>query len=398
MLKCASLAFLFLLTVGCGHPVTPPAPEARPVAIRVRPPQRVERPAYVAASGNVEAVLAVEAAFQVGGAVARVYVEEGWFVRKGQLLAELEPTDYRNAYQAATAQAEAARATAQKAEAGPRPQELEQARIDYERWADEHRRMKMLYERKSLPANDYRKVEAAYNAARQRYEMAREGTRREDVGAAQAAMRAAAAQADEARKRLADTRLNAPISGFIALRRVDPGETAGAGMPVFSIVDLNPVRVRAGIPEAEIGKVRQGAPATVIIPSLDNREFRGRVELIGVAAEPTSRTYPVRIVVPNPAHVLRAGMVAEARIEGAATVHALTVPGDAIVRDPQGATLVYVYFPDRQRVYARRVTAGGPIGTELEIRAGLSGTEQVVVAGQQKVNEGSRVEAAGVRP
>ncbi|HXK07199.1 MAG TPA: hypothetical protein VMS37_32695, partial [Verrucomicrobiae bacterium] len=120
-----------------------------------------------------------------------------------------------------------------------------------------------------------------------------------------------------------------------------------------------------------------------------------RVAIIGVAAEPASRTYTVKILVPNPGPVLLAGMVAEARIFGPAKIHALTIPAEAVVPDPQGAPNVFVYSPDRKRVYGRRVEVGSPVGKEVEIRSGLTGTEQVVVSGQQKVREGSLVEITG---
>ena len=100
------------------------------------------------------------------------------------MLAELDATDYRNAYDAAQGQADAAQAVDKKAQEGLRPQELEQARIDFERWQDEYKRMKFLYDHKSLAANDFEKIEAGYKAAQQRYEMARQGTRREDKEAA----------------------------------------------------------------------------------------------------------------------------------------------------------------------------------------------------------------------
>jgi RND family efflux transporter MFP subunit len=311
------------------------------------------------------------------------------------LLAEIEPTDYRNVFNAATGQKEAARAVAQKAEAGLRKQELEQARIDFERWQDEYKRMMFLVERKSLPPNDFQKIEAAYNASGERYQMAQEGTRKEDRAAAVAQANAADAQASEAQKGLDDTRLVAPISGNIGMRKVDPGQTVAAGTPVFSIIQLNPVKVRVGVPEAEIAKVRQGAPAEVTAPSLGGRSFKGKVAIIGVASEPTSRTYTVRILVPNPGPVLLAGMIAEARIFGPNKVHSLTIPAEAVVPDAQGAPNVYVYSPDRKRVYGRRVELGSPVGSEVEIRSGLRGNEQILVAGQQKVREGSVVEITG---
>jgi membrane fusion protein (multidrug efflux system) len=374
---------------------TQAASEPTAVPVQVRTPAVVERAESVTASGSVEGSETADVAFLVGGKVARVLVEEGQHVSKGQLLAEIEPTDYRNAFNAATAQKEAAVAVEQRADDGVRKQELEQARIEFERAEDEYQRMKFLVERKSLPPNDFQKIEAAYKAAKERYDMAQEGTRKEDRATATAQAHAADAQAAEERKRLDDTRLLAPISGSISMRKVDPGQTVAAGTAVFSMVELNPVKVRVGVPEAEIGKVKQGAAAEISVPSLDGRRFAGKVAIIGVMAEPASRTYTVKILVPNPGPVLLAGMVAEARIFGPAKIHALTIPAEAVVPDPQGAPNVYVYSPDRKRVYGRRVEVGSPVGKEVEIRSGVGGEDQIVVVGQQKVREGSLVEIAG---
>jgi RND family efflux transporter MFP subunit len=385
--------FVLLPLAGCKSKA--PIEADQPVPVRLRAPDRIQQPVSVAASGAVEANVTAQGAFQIAGRVARVLVDEGQPVAKGQVLAELDATDYRNAYDAARGQADAARAVDSKAQQGPRSQELEQTRIDYERWLDEYNRMKYLYDHQSLPANDFKKIEAGYQAAQQRYDMARQGTRVQDKEAAKGQFRAAAAGMHEARKRLADCQLRAPIAGFVGVRHLDVGNTVAAGMPVIGVLDLNPVKVRIAVPESEIGKVRQGARATVSIPSLGGRQFEGKVEAVGVAADPASRTYTVKITVPNPQHVLRAGMVAEARIYGTAIVHALTVPGDAVVRDAHGVTNVYVYEPTRQRVYARRVEAGAPINNEIEVRGGLNGSEQVVVAGQQNVHEGSSVKVIG---
>jgi multidrug efflux pump subunit AcrA (membrane-fusion protein) len=378
---------------GCGPKV--PLAVDQPVPVLLRKPNRVQQPVSVAASGAVEANVTAQGAFQIAGRVAKVFVEEGQAVQKGQVLAELDATDYRNGYDAAKGQADAAEAVNSKAQEGLRSQELEQARIDYERWLDEYNRMKYLYDHKSLAANDFKKIEAAYQAAQQKYDMAKQGTRVQDKEAATGQFHAAAAQMHEAQKHLADCQLRAPIAGFVGMRRIDVGDTVGAGMPVIGVLDLNPVKVRVAIPESEIGKVQQGARATVTIPSLDGKQFEGKVEAVGVTADPASRTYVVKIAVQNPERLLRAGMVAEARIYNSKMVNAITVPGGAIVHDPQGVALMYVYSPERQRVYAKRVDVGGPIGNEVEILGGLTGGEQVVVAGQQNVREGSLARIIG---
>jgi len=395
LLLCVVVVVCLAALTSCRWEAKAALEEPRPVPVQVRTPTLVERLESVSASGSVEGSETADVAFEVGGRVVKVLVEEGQYVTKGQLLAEIEPTDYRNSFNAAAAQKEAANALAQKADAGLRKQELEQARIDLERWKDEYTRMKFLVDRQSLPPNDFQKIEAAYNASKERYDMALEGTRKEDRATAVAQANAADAQAAEEAKRLSDTRLLAPISGNISMRQVDPGQTVKSGTVVFSMVALNPAKVRVGVPEAEIGKVRQGANAEISIPSLGGRRFTGRVAIIGVAGEQTSRTFTVKLLVPNPGPVLLAGMVAEARIFGPAKIQSLTIPGEAVVPDAQGAPNVYVYFPDRNRVYARRVEIGPPIGTEVEIRSGLRGGEQIVVAGQQKVREGSSVEING---
>jgi RND family efflux transporter MFP subunit len=278
-----------------------------------------------------------------------------------------------------------------KAQNGLRPQELEQARIDFERTRDEYQRMKYLNDRKSLSANDFQKYEAAYLAASQRYEMAKQGTRSEEKLVAGAQSRSAGAQMQEARKRLSDCRLVAPISGFIGMKKINVGDTVAAGSPVFSVLDLDPVKVRVGVPEAEIGKIATGARATISLPSLGGKQFEGRLEALGVAADSASRTYTAKIAVSNPAHLLREGMVSQAQIFGSAMVNALTVPGSAIVNDARGVTQVYVYYPAQQRVYARRVELGSFIGNEVEVKSGLNPSDRVVIAGQQNVREGSPV-------
>ena len=214
-----AVCLLILLPLaGCG-PKTPVAAD-QPVPVRVRVPNRVQQPVSVAASGAVEANVTAMSAFQIAGRVARVFVEDGQAVGKGQVLAELDATDYRNAYDAAQGQADAALAVDRKAQEGPRAQELEQARIDFDRWQDEYKRMKFLYDHQSLPANDFKKIEAGYQAAQQRYDMAKQGTRVQDKEAANGQARAAAAGMHEAQKRLGDTKLRAPIAGAnLGLRR-----------------------------------------------------------------------------------------------------------------------------------------------------------------------------------
>lgn len=399
MLNLSTISFVIagavpiVLLSGCHR--KPEAAVDQPIPVQLRAPHHFHEPVSISASGSVEANQTALTAFQIGGRVARVYVEEGQLVKQGQILAALDCSDYQNAFDAASGQAKAAEASALAAKNGLRPQELEQARVDFERAQDEYQRQKYLYDHQSLAANDFHKIEAAYLVSQQRYDMARQGTRSEDKAATAGQADAAMAQLSEAKKHLADCRLRAPIRGFVGMRHVDAGDTVAPGNPVFSVLDLDPVKVRVGIPEAEIGNVHQGARSVVTIPSLDNQHFEGEVEAVGVAADSVSRTFVTKIAIPNPTQVLRAGMVSESRVYGSTRIDALTVPAVAVVHDPRGFPLVYVYDATRQRVFAHRVGLGELIDDEVELKTGLKPTDQIIVAGQQNVHEGSLVRVVG---
>jgi membrane fusion protein, multidrug efflux system len=317
------------------------APEARAIDVQVRGVQALHRPMYVALSGEVEAQHTVSVGFRVGGMVARVGPEEGQRVRAGDVLAQLDPEDYRL--------------------------QLELAQTAVARMTDQYERARQVHAEGSMAPADFSKIELGLREAR-----AHEGL---------------------ARRALQNAQLVAPLSGVVARRGIEAGEQVAPGLPVFTIVATDPVQIRAGVPEAEIGRVRVGQRATVLIPSLRGYSTEGTVRLVGVAADPASRTYTVRVALPNANGQLRPGMIAELRIREDAEVSALTLPGEAIVRDTHGATMVFVYSPSERRVEARPVTIGSVYGTEVEITAGLRGDEQVVVGGQHRVRDGSLVEA-----
>jgi multidrug efflux pump subunit AcrA (membrane-fusion protein) len=356
--------------------------------------KKVQERSRIAVSGSVSTPNAPAlVSFLVAGKVIHVGPREGDFVEQGDVLARIDPTDYTLALRAAEAQAASAHAALAKAMHSARPEQLEQARINFERAEDEHRRMKMLHEADSLAPNDYLKFKAAYEHATQVYEQAKTGGQKEDKDLAQAAFNQATAHLDVSRKALSDATLRAPASGYVSRRLIEPGNMASPGHAVFEIIRIDPVEVNVGVPETDVRLVTVGQKASISVPALPGASFEGTVRLINVSADPGTRTYMTRITVPNPDHRLRIGMVAEATILADATVAMLTVPGNAVVRDPQGATQIYVYYPDQSRVYAKRVDIGASIGREIEVKSGLSGDELVVLGGQAMLRDGMTVSA-----
>jgi multidrug efflux pump subunit AcrA (membrane-fusion protein) len=387
------LIFAISLTACSGD--TSKQPKSDPVPVIVDKVQKVQEHETIFVSGIISTPDSPpEVSFLVSGKVIFVGPREGEYVREGQLLAQIDPTDFRLSLNVAQARKENARAAMEKALHSVRPEALEQARIAYERAEDEYRRMKMLYESNSMAPNDFLKFKAAYETAEQQYEQAKAGGQKEDKDYYRAAYDQADAQLQVAAKELSDATLYAPISGYISKRMIETGYTASAGRPVFEIVQLDTVEANVGVPETDVHLVRIGQKVSITFPALPNRSLQGTVHIINVSADPGTRTYMTRIRVPNPGHVIRIGMVAEAKIVGDREISMMTVPGEAIVRDDQGATMVFVYFPEQQRVYRKRVKIGAFRGTEVEIKEGLSGDESIVIAGQDHLRDGMPVTIA----
>ena len=366
-----------------------------PVPVIVGKVQKVQERETISVSGTVSTPDSPPVvSFLVSGKVIFVGPREGEYVKEGQLLAQIDPTDFRLSVKVAQAQKDNAHAAMEKAMNAVRPEALEQARIAYERAEDEYRRMKMLYESNSLAPNDFLKFKATYETAKQQYEQAKAGGQKEDKELYRAAYDQADAQLQVAAKALSDATLYAPFSGYISKRLIETGDTASAGRPVFEIVQLDTVEAYVGVPETDMHLVKIGQKASITIPALPNQSFEGTVRIINVSADPGTRTYMTRIRVPNPGHVIRIGMVAEAKIVGDRKISMMTLPGEAIVRDDQGATMVFVYFPEQRRVYRKRVKIGAFRGTEVEIKEGLSGDESIVIAGQDHLRDGMPVTIA----
>lgn len=317
-----------------------PAATDSAIPVLVRPVSSLNRSDVVIVSGDIGTSRMENVGFQVAGRVVRVFPQEGQVVQAGEVIAQLDTTEYQMALNAALAQAREAE--------------------------DQYHRAQQMHDQKGIPAADFVKVESGYQQAQ-----------------AQLAMM---------RKHLADTRLVAPLAGSVARRGIEVGETAAPGYPVFTIVATNPAEVRVGVPEADIGRIRIGQTVEIRVPALNGRRFQGQVKVIGVAADPISRTYSVKIDVANAQQVLRPGMIAEARIQQDNRVNAITVPANAIVPDADGVTQVFVYRPSEKRVYARRVVVGTAYGAEVEVTSGLTSADTVVIGGQNRVREGSRVE------
>jgi multidrug resistance efflux pump len=284
--------------------------------------------------GNVD-TREVELAFNDSERVARMLVEEGDRVHKGQLLAQLETTGLQAVVDRAAAQLGAQQAIVDRMLAGSRPEDIRKARADLAAAQAQAEDAERTYQRlHKLSIQDLASkeqtdnAEAAAQAARERVKAATEllnlavlGPRQEDIAAAKAELKADQAQLALAKYNLANASLYAPADGVIRNRILEPGDMATPLRPAYTLAITDPLWVRAYVPEKLLGKVRSGMQAEVETDSFPGKRYRGWVGYISPTAEFTPQSvqteelrtqlvYQLRVFVCNPQGELRLGMPA----------------------------------------------------------------------------------------
>ncbi|MBP2019384.1 RND family efflux transporter MFP subunit [Symbiobacterium terraclitae] len=348
----ALLPLFALLLSACGlasGQMDEPAVEA--VAVAVTEARGGTLTATSHASGQLKPILSITVTAKVPGRVVAVHRQMGDAVQEGDLLVELDDKDLAN--QLAAAQAQYTQAEAQRSEAARQASRLEALLAQ---GAVSHQQAEQI---------------------------------RTQLTLATAAVEAARAQLELAKSSYEGARITAPADGVLAARYVEPGALIGAGTPVFQLVDLSTVVVDTGVAEAAINSVRPGVAVPVTVPAL-GETFTGEVESVSPQMDAQTRSYKVRVLLPNPDGALKGGMFAEVEFpleerEG------VLIPVNALL---EGSGEPYVYVVEDG--VARRVTVSVAVRSDQQVLVeGIAEGDQVVVAGQNRLYDGAPVRVGG---
>lgn len=285
-------------------------------------------------------------------------VRVGESVKRGQLIAELDPEDYR--LQLQDTEASLAQAQAQE----------RKAKLDYSRTED-------LYENRNASKQDL-------DAARATQE------------SAELAVESLTNRLELAKRQLAYTRLTAPVAGSIASRSVEPNENVSPGQEVVLLTSESDIEIQVAVPGVIISQIREGDTVSVNFDALPDRRLPGTVTEVGVASTGGATTFPVTVKVDEANEQVRSGMSAEVTFtfgeEG--ETERYVVPSIAVLEDRDGRFVYVVEASDQPGVgIVKRtpVTIGELVGDGLEIRRGLNDGDDVVIAGVSKIIDGQRV-------
>lgn len=215
-----------------------------------------------------------------------------------------------------------------------------------------------------------------------------------ELAQARAEVQAAQAQLDLARDQLERHVVRAPFDGVISDKHVEAGAWLSPGDAVFTLVEVDPVRIEAPLPQAWLGHVRAGTPARLRLGREGAEPVPVEVtRVIGVGSRAT-RTFPLQIDLPNDTLGAAPGMAADLMIEiGSGEAAVLSVPADALVRRPDGSTLLWRVGEADGKPVAEPVPVqvGRNLGGRLEVSGPLAAGDRVVLEGNERLRPGQAV-------
>jgi HlyD family secretion protein len=321
------------------------------------------------ATGVVEPINVIEVKSKASGLITQMPVETGDDVRPGDLLVQVDTRDVKNQYEQALADVRAAEARVEVVSA-------------------QRKRSDELFSQRIITAQEHEATQL-------------------DFANAQAQIVRSRASLDLAQQRLEDATVRAPLSGTVIEKTVSVGQVItsatgafGGGTTLLKMADLSKVRVRALVNETDIGSVRAGLPATVVVDAYPDRPFRGTVEKIEPQAvvQQSVTMFPVLVSIANVEGLLKPGMNGEVSVLIDRRDQVLAVPNDAVrsVREAAIAAAALGLDPEQVMSQLRASASGGgaPTNGSAPVRSESRGDVDLAPRADQRQGQGQAPSAA----
>jgi RND family efflux transporter MFP subunit len=361
--------------------------------------------------GNISAIQYVTINARVDGYLKSRLVDIGDWVKRGQLLAEIDtPTIDQELNQAkadlaesesqlesakaklkeAIAQDVAAKANILKSQANE-----EFAHITSDRWIAMATKGAVSLQSRDEKVRQYKDAVAQLQVsiAQEKASQAAVNSAEAEVGVSKSLVAARTASVARIAAQQNFKRVVAPFDGVITLRKVDPGSliSSGSQMPtleLFQLAKIDTLRIYVNVPQTFARFLLSGQKAEVFVPEMPDKIFEGTVTNIAGALDPSTRTRQTEVRIDNKNHELLPGMYAQVRVTVKREEEWITVPGTALVPKGDGT---YVAVVKDDCVHFNKIEIGRDFGDSVEVKRGLAGGETVIVSPPIDLIDGEKV-------
>ncbi len=394
---------------GCNQSTSAPPPPVPEVATVTVQTERVVLTTDL--PGRTSAYAMAEIRPQVGGIIQERLFEEGAEIKAGQVLYQIDPAPLQAAYDNAAANVVAARRAAERTRAALAASRagvvrqravLENAQTNRKRFEDLLAEGAVSASQRDQAATEADVAEATLLSAEAQVESDREA-----IAAAEAAIKQAEAALETVRINLGYARVTAPIPGRIGKSMVTVGAlvTTGQPTPLATIQQMDPIYVDVTQSSANLLRLRQNlasgqlkgngaqqAKVKLLLEDGTSYPVGGTLKFSDVTVDPSTGSFILRTVFPNPQHLLLPGMYVRAIVQEGVVEQAILVPQQSVSRDPKGNPLALV-VDGSEKVAQRKIVIDRAIGDKWLVSEGLKPGDRLIVEGIQKARPGASVRA-----
>ena len=360
-----------------------------------------ELPRFFEATGSLAGDQQTDVAPQTAGKVVALGVDIGTYVKRGQMLVQLDADELKLRVDQAAAQLEQAKAAVRQAEEkiGLRPgqnfdpnrvAEVAAAKVTLDLAEKNLRRAEQLIESGDVSRSFFDEQRARRDQLKEQYEVAVAQARQNYAGVDVSRTNVANAQAALAlaRKSLSYAVIPAPIDGFVSERTADLGEYVSPQQKVATIVRTNPLRIRIDIPEQAIPEVKVGQSVSITTSAWPDKNFAGRIARVAPNVSAQSRTFTVEAEIENSSNALKPGQFATVKILQEQAEPAVLVPARSVISEA-GVNRVYVI--KNGHAEQRVVQTGQTDGDLIEIKSGVAADELIATSNLEQLSDGIAV-------
>lgn len=343
--------------------------------VEVTKPLRKDLARKISLPANTEPLDQATLYAKAGGYVNWIKVDIGDWVKKDEVIAELDVPEMVKEYDQVKAKLREAQASYEKAKA------------DYGLQKLTYKRVKDIWETEPAAV-----AEQDVDVARAKFELAKS-----NINSEKASVDNAEADMKRIEALLEYGKIKAPFDGVITKRFVDPGALIRAATsnnsvsPVVTIMHTDTVRVLIDVPEPDVPFVEKRNGATVVVDALSGRKFSGTVTRFADALNPETRTMRTEIDIPNPDHILRPGMYGNLTLNLDVHKNAITIPATALVVEKDKK---FVYKVKNGKAEKVEIKTGIDDGIQVEVIEGLTGDEDIIIKGKDTVSDGEAVKVS----
>lgn len=329
-------------------------------------------------TGRIEPVDEVSVIPKVAGEVTRVYVSLGDKVEKGSLLFTLDGTQLQSALSQANAGYDLAKAGYESANTG-----YTDAVSAHKNAQDNFDRISALYQEGAVSQQQYDQAKYQLDTAAEAINRANAA-----ISQAKASISQARAGVSSAADGASNTKITAPISGYITAVNIAEGGVASQASAAVSIADIDTVEINCAVGETLINKIKVGDQTSVVVKSVSDTPFAGTITALSPAPAAGSLTYPIKVSIDNADIQIKPGMFAEVIVASQKATGILTLPSDAVII--KGGKRVVAIITDDKALF-KEVVTGLDDGAFVEIQSGVTANDVVVIEGQHYLEEGDPV-------